>query len=109
MSDLAGQGIEPQTYRIDSSVLATELLLLMFYSVYVQVDYLYSFQDPVQVIFLRSALKLYQAVAGGSEEFFVELLTQFLEADHTHKSFIRSLLLEQGLQVSYDAVTFFYS
>jgi len=38
-------------------------------------------------------------VAGGTEDFIVELLTEFLEADHNHRSFIRSLLIEQGLQV----------
>ena len=63
------------------------------------IDFQNLFQDPIELSFLRSALKLYQTVAGGTEDFIIELLTEFLEADHNHRSFIRSLLIEQGLQV----------
>ena len=49
--------------------------------------------------FVRSALKLYQTVGGGTEDFVIELLTEFLEAEPNHRSYLRSILIEQGLQV----------
>ncbi|CAK8684815.1 unnamed protein product [Clavelina lepadiformis] len=55
-------------------------------------------KEPNQAQYLRVVLKLYQTVNGGSDDFVIELLTNFLEGDQHHRSYIRSILIEQGLQ-----------
>nr|CAB3267739.1 WD repeat-containing protein 97-like [Phallusia mammillata] len=55
-------------------------------------------KDPDQAMFLRSAVKLYQTVNGSSEDFTIELLTQYLEGDQAYKNYVRNILIDQGLQ-----------
>lgn len=44
-------------------------------------------------------MKLYQVLQGPTEEFVVEILSQYLQGDSHQKSFIRGVLIDIGLQV----------
>nr|XP_039256457.1 WD repeat-containing protein 97-like isoform X1 [Styela clava] len=59
-------------------------------------------KDPNQAAFLRSALKFMQAVLGATDEFILELLTQYLEGETTHKNFIKNILLQLGMRDSHN-------
>lgn len=55
-------------------------------------------KEPVQAHFLRSAIKFLQAVIGVSDDFILELLTQFVEGEPTHKNFVKNVLIQLGLR-----------
>lgn len=55
----------------------------------------------MQAHFLRSAIKFLQAVVGITEDFILELLTQFVEGEPTHKNFVKNILIQLGLRVTH--------